>query len=129
MSLLEALPAGAMPFLAAVVAGVIGFILWRLFQLALKVVAFIAFCIVMVGVFAWWQPELFGLGKQVVEQQVLPGVDQATRDIQQRAREAAKAAAKDAVNRAVNDAVGDAVAPAASHAPATTPTPAAAGSP
>ena len=124
MSLLEALPAGAMPFLAAVVAGVIGFILWRLFQLALKVVAFIAFCIVMVGVFAWWQPELFGLGKQV-----LPGVDQATRDIQQRAREAAKAAAKDAVNRAVNDAVGDAVAPAASHAPATTPTPAAAGSP
>jgi hypothetical protein len=120
MSLFESLPAGAMPFIAAVVAGVIGFMLWRLFQLALKVVAFVVFLIVMVGVFAWWQPGLFGLGKEVVQEQVLPGVDQATRELQQRAKEAAKEAVKDAVR--------DAVGPAPSNASAATPTPAA-GSP
>jgi hypothetical protein len=119
MSLLESLPPGAMPFIAAVVAGVIGFILWRIFQLALKVVAFVVFLIVLVGMFAWWQPELFGLGKQVVQEKVLPGVDEATRDLQQKAKEAAKEAVKDAVRDAVGPAPG---ATPPTPAPSTPPT-------
>jgi hypothetical protein len=116
MTLFESLPPGAIPFVSAVVAGVIGFILWRLFKLALKVVAFITFLIVILGVFAWWQPELFGFGKQVVEEQVLPGVDEATRELQQKAKDAAKEAVKDAVR----DAVGPAPAPVP---PSSTPPP------
>lgn len=107
MSLLESVPPGAIPFLSAVVAGVIGYLLWRVFKLAMKVVALVAFVIVMAGVFAWWQPELFGLGKDIVQDTVLPGIDNATRDLQEKARDAATEAVKDAVR----DAVGPAPAP------------------
>ncbi len=57
------------PVVVAVIAGVIGALLWRLFKVALQVVVFVVFMIVCVGVLAWSQPELFGRGKRVVEDQ------------------------------------------------------------
>lgn len=114
---LESFPPGAMPFIAAVVAGVIGYLLWRIFQVALKIVAFIVFVIVMVGVFAWWQPELFGFGKQVIEDQMgpLPTVDEAAKALEEKAKAAAKEAAREAIRDAVNE-----TAPPSAPAPRTT---------
>jgi len=105
MSLLEQIPASVAPFAAAVVAGVIGAILWRLFKLALKVVMFIVFCIVMLGVFAWWQPELFGIGKAAVEQGLGTTVDEAAKDLEKNAKDKAKDTAKDLAKETLNDAL------------------------
>ncbi len=75
--MLESIPPALVPVVVAVVASVIGALLWRLFKLALKVVAFIVFLIICVGMVAWWQPALFGMGKQVVEERIVPVVEDA----------------------------------------------------
>lgn len=75
--MLQSIPPALVPVVVAVVASVIGALLWRLFKLALQVVAFIVFLLICVGMLAWWQPELFGLGKQVVEERLGPVVEDA----------------------------------------------------
>jgi len=81
---IDSIPPSAIPVVTAIIAGVIGLLLWRLFKLAMKVVAFIVFLIVLGGVVAWWQPGLVGLGKDVVEGQLggpLPTADEASQKL------------------------------------------------
>jgi hypothetical protein len=100
----EAIPPAALPVISAIAAGVIGLLLWRLFKLALKVVAFVVFLILLGGVTAWWQPGLVGLGKEVVERQMgapLPTVDQAKNQLQDRLEESAKKKAREIIREQV----------------------------
>jgi hypothetical protein len=97
---LDAMPPSAIPVVTTIVAGVIGILLWRLFKLAMKVVAFIVFLIVLGGVIAWWQPGLVGLGKDVVESQLgapLPTREQASQKIKDELAAAAKETARDMI--------------------------------
>lgn len=100
----EAIPPAALPVISAIIAGVIGLLLWRLFKLALKVVVFVVFLILLGGAIAWWQPGLVGLGKGVVERQMgarLPTVDQASRHVQDRLEESAKKKAREIIREQV----------------------------
>ena len=100
----EAIPPAAIPVISAIAAGVIGLLLWRLFKLALKVVAFVVFLILLGGVTAWWQPGLVGLGKEVEERQMgapLPTVDQASHQLQDRLEESAKEKAREIIRKQV----------------------------
>ena len=99
-SFFEQLPPAMVPVVVAVVASVIGALLWRIFKMALQIVAFIVFLIVCVGMLAYWQPELFGMGKRAVEEQLgssLPDVDSVKADAQGRVKKHVDDTAKDVV--------------------------------
>lgn len=70
MNVLEQLSPAALSFLASVVAGAIGYVLWRVFQLALKLVVGVVVVMIAVGVLASWRPEVFGLTKRLGERLV-----------------------------------------------------------
>jgi hypothetical protein len=70
MSVLEQLSPTALSFLASIVAGAIGYVLWRIFQLAFKLVVAVVLVLVAVGVLASWRPELFGLTRRLGERLV-----------------------------------------------------------
>jgi len=88
----QQLPPAMVPVVVAIVASVIGALLWRLFKMALQVVAFIVFLIVCGGLLAWWQPAVFGFGKRVVEEQLgpLPTTDDARKHVKDRVDSEAK---------------------------------------
>lgn len=117
---LESLPPGIIPVVAVLVAAIVGVILWRLFKLAMKVVAFVVFLTILTGVVLWWQPGLIGIGRSVVEDQVGPlpsveeamkgavddAVDRASDEVKKRAKAEADKAIDDAVEKAKRDATG-----------------------
>ncbi len=97
----EQLPPAMVPVVVAVVASVIGALLWRLFKMALQVVAFIVFLIICAGLFAWWQPEVFGLGRRVVEGQLgpLPTADDARKHVRDRVESEARASVDETIDQ------------------------------
>jgi hypothetical protein len=70
MNVFEQLSPMALSFLASVLAGAIGYLLWRIFQLALKLVLIVVVVLIGVGVLASWRPEVFGLTRRLGERLV-----------------------------------------------------------
>ena len=104
MNVLESLPPSIIPVVAVLAAAIVGVVLWRLFKLAMKLVVFVVFLIVVAGAVVWWQPGLVGIGRSVVEDHLgepLPNVD----DISQRARDEVGRRAKDEAADIVDDAI------------------------